>query len=52
VPSANGRILAWCVPGARLHIIRRGGHLFLLERSTEMAELVADFLVRPGARAR
>lgn len=44
VPLVNGRILAWCISGARLHVVRRGGHLFLLENPAEMARLVAGFL--------
>jgi poly(3-hydroxyalkanoate) depolymerase len=44
VPAINGRILAKLIPNARLEIIRGGGHLFLLERPTEVAALVADFL--------
>jgi poly(3-hydroxyalkanoate) depolymerase len=44
VPAMNGRILARCIPDARLHIVRGGGHLFLLERPAELADLVADFL--------
>jgi len=50
VPLANGRILARRIPRASLHIVRGGGHLFLLERPAEVAALVADFLapVTPG----
>jgi poly(3-hydroxyalkanoate) depolymerase len=44
VPLVNGRILAWCIPNARLHIVRGGGHLFLLERPAEIALRVAGFL--------
>jgi len=44
VPAANGRILARCIPHARLHTVRRGGHLFLLDSPAEMAGLVAAFL--------
>jgi poly(3-hydroxyalkanoate) depolymerase len=44
VPLVNGRILAWRIPRARLHVVQGGGHLFLLEQAEEMAELVADFL--------
>jgi poly(3-hydroxyalkanoate) depolymerase len=44
VPLVNGRILAHRIPGARLHIVPRGGHLFLLERPVEMAALVTRFL--------
>ena len=44
VPLANGRILARCIPNARLQVITSGGHLFLLERPGEAATLVTDFL--------
>jgi poly(3-hydroxyoctanoate) depolymerase len=44
VPVANGRILAGRIPHAGLHVVRGGGHLFLLERPAEIAALVADFL--------
>jgi pimeloyl-ACP methyl ester carboxylesterase len=44
VPLINGHILARCIRGARLHVMRGGGHLFLLERPAEVAELVAGFL--------
>jgi poly(3-hydroxyoctanoate) depolymerase len=46
VPLVNGRILARCIPNARLQVIAGGGHLFLLERPAEAAALVADFLGR------
>jgi poly(3-hydroxyalkanoate) depolymerase len=44
VPLINAHILAWRIPNARLHIVRGGGHLFLLERPAEHAALVATFL--------
>jgi len=44
VPLINGRILARCIPHAQLHIVRHGGHLFLLESPAEIAALVAAFL--------
>ena len=44
VPLINGRILARCIPGARLQVVAGGGHLFLLERPAEMARLIAAFL--------
>jgi poly(3-hydroxyoctanoate) depolymerase len=54
VPLINGRILAWCIRDARLHIVRDGGHLFLLEHPEAMAALVAGFLTgpSPGSSAR
>lgn len=44
VPVINGRILARIIPNARLEIIRGGGQLFLVERPTEHAALIAAFL--------
>jgi poly(3-hydroxyoctanoate) depolymerase len=44
VPLINGRILARCIPDAKLHVVRQGGHLFVLERPAEIAALVAGFL--------
>jgi poly(3-hydroxyalkanoate) depolymerase len=51
VPPVNGRILARCIPHARLHIVPGGGHLFLLERPAETAALVADFLTTESPTA-
>jgi poly(3-hydroxyalkanoate) depolymerase len=44
IPLVNGRILAWRIPDARLHVVRGGGHLFILERPAEIAGLITDFL--------
>jgi poly(3-hydroxyoctanoate) depolymerase len=44
VPLVNGRILARRIPGARLEVVRGGGHLFLLEEAEAMAGLVSEFL--------
>jgi poly(3-hydroxyoctanoate) depolymerase len=44
VPLVNGRILARCIPNARLHVVRGGGHLFLLEQPARIAAVVAGFL--------
>jgi poly(3-hydroxyoctanoate) depolymerase len=48
VPLVNGRILARCIPHARLHVVRRGGHLFVLENPAEIAALVTGFLTAAG----
>jgi poly(3-hydroxyalkanoate) depolymerase len=48
VPLVNGRILARRIPQARLHVIDGGGHLVILERPAEVAELVAQFLDSGG----
>lgn len=52
VPLVNGRILAWRIPRGRLHVVRGGGHLFLLERAGEMAELVARFVTASDEEVR
>ena len=44
VPLVNGRLLNRLIPDARLHVVNGGGHLFLLERPAEMADLVTRFL--------
>ena len=53
VPLINGRILAWRIRRSRLHVVRDGGHLFVLERPGETAALVAGFLAEgaPAPRA-
>jgi pimeloyl-ACP methyl ester carboxylesterase len=40
----NHRIIAALVPHARLHIIRGGGHLVLLDSAPEVAPVIARFL--------
>ena len=44
VPVLNGHLLAWRIPDSRLHVVRGGGHLFILERPAEIAERVTTFL--------
>jgi pimeloyl-ACP methyl ester carboxylesterase len=44
VPLVNGHILRRLIPDARLHVVPGGGHLFLLERPAEAAELITRFL--------
>jgi poly(3-hydroxyoctanoate) depolymerase len=44
VPVLNGHLVSRLVRDARLHVVRGGGHLFLLERPAEMAGLVTAFL--------
>ncbi len=43
VPTINGRIMARLMKNARLELIE-DGHLFLLTRPTEVAQIVEDFL--------
>ena len=44
IPTVNGRILASLIPGARLHVVRGGGHLFLLEEAAASAAVIDEFL--------
>src|SRR5207247_6691602 len=44
VPLVNARLLHRLIPDSRLHVVRGGGHLFLLERPAEIAALVTGFL--------
>ncbi|KEZ79149.1 alpha/beta fold hydrolase [Salinisphaera hydrothermalis] len=44
VPLINSRILYWLIPKSYLHIVRGGGHLFLLMRANESAGVIRRFL--------
>jgi poly(3-hydroxyoctanoate) depolymerase len=44
VPVANGQTLARLIPDARLHVVTGGGHLFLLDRAGESANVIQRFL--------
>ena len=44
VPAHYGDVVAQRIPGSQLHVIRDAGHLYILERPDEFADLVADFL--------
>lgn len=44
IAMANGKLLAGLIPGARLHVIEGGGHLFLLEEPFESARVIDAFL--------
>lgn len=40
----NARVLAALLPHARLHVIRGGGHLFLIDQPRESAQLIREHL--------
>lgn len=44
VPPVNAELLANAIPGARLEMFERGGHLFLLSQGDRFTELVNGFL--------
>jgi len=47
VPLRNGRLLAKRLPDARLHIVKGGGHLFLLDEPENVAGTIRAFLDAP-----
>jgi poly(3-hydroxyalkanoate) depolymerase len=44
VPLINARILARRIPDARLHVVRGGGHLFLLDETSRVVPVIERFL--------
>jgi poly(3-hydroxyalkanoate) depolymerase len=44
IPLVNNRILAWRAPNAKLHIVRGGGHVFLLDEDPGVIEAIDAFL--------
>ena len=44
VPSRNARLLAAPPPDARLHVVRGGGHLFLLDEPEQRGAEIRAFL--------
>jgi pimeloyl-ACP methyl ester carboxylesterase len=51
VPLVNARLLARLIPDARLHTVRGGGHLLLLDSATEVAPVITAFLRAEPAEA-
>ena len=47
VPLANGHILKVALPNSRLHVVEGGGHLFLVTRAKETADVIQAFLAEP-----
>jgi poly(3-hydroxyoctanoate) depolymerase len=43
-PLFNHRIIAAMVPNARLHVVRGGGHLVLLDSAPQVAPVITSFL--------
>jgi poly(3-hydroxyalkanoate) depolymerase len=44
VPLGNARLLARRIPNARLHVVKGGGHLFLLDEPESVAATIRAFL--------
>lgn len=43
-PVGNARILAGCIPGAQLRVLRGGGHLFVIDSVDEVLPWINSFL--------
>jgi len=48
IPVANARILAGAIPGARLELLDRAGHVPFWEQPERCARLIADFCLAGG----
>ena len=44
VPLINGRILKAFLPKSRLHVVKDGGHLFIVSKLKEIAPVLRAFL--------
>lgn len=44
VPLINSRLVYWLIPKSYFHIVRGGGHLFMLIRANESAAVVRRFI--------
>ena len=44
MPLVNTRLLQWLIPKSRMHVIKGGGHLFLVMRAHESAAVIKRFL--------
>lgn len=51
IPPRNADVLAAKIPGARLHVVPRTGHLFAYERPGALRDLVLDWRAHVGASA-
>ena len=47
-PPMEARRLARGIPGARLELMERAGHMIMLERAEELDELLVDFAREVG----
>lgn len=44
MPLVNPRLLHWLIPKSYLHVVRGGGHLFLVVRANECAAVIRRFI--------
>jgi pimeloyl-ACP methyl ester carboxylesterase len=48
IPLANARFLAHRIPNARLHVVKGGGHLFVIDDPGSVAPAITAFLEGDG----
>jgi poly(3-hydroxyalkanoate) depolymerase len=48
IPAINARLMRNRLPKARLHVVRGGGHLFLMDQPEDVVDVIEDFLREPG----
>lgn len=51
VPLVNGQILNWALPDSRLHVVEDAGHLFIVTRAQETADVINTFLGSSSGKA-
>ena len=51
-PPFEARRIAELIPGARLELMRDGGHLLMLERTEQLDRLIVDFAHEVQGRTR
>jgi poly(3-hydroxyalkanoate) depolymerase len=44
IPLTGSRLMAWTLPHSRLHVVSRGGHLFLVTHAAQVAPIIESFL--------
>ena len=47
VPPANAHLLKFAIPNSEIHIVKDGGHLFVLSQADEVLPIITDFLDMP-----
>ena len=51
IPLPNAKLLASRIPDARLHVVRDGGHVFVLDEPESVGDVIEAFLEEPELRA-
>jgi len=51
IPLPNAKLLASRIPDARLHVVRDGGHVFVLDEPESVVDVIEAFLEEPELRA-